>query len=133
MNALDQLMKFDPKDVKVQAKKVKRKLKKLDDLEVEFELKEVGLEEMTKIQEETLNVNTSGSVRMRMYGPNIKKILYGCDLFSNKDLQKRFGCETGKQLIEKILNKGDMDFLVKEIEEISGFDSDEKREEVENL
>lgn len=136
MNAFDKLMSYDPSKIVPQKKTVKRKLQRLNNLELEFELVEISTEEMSKLQAETMGLNVNGEVRMNLYDPSIKKILYGCPLFSNKELVARFGCQTPKDLISKILNKGDMDFLTAEIDKLSGFDPTKElqdKEEIENL
>lgn len=129
MNTLDKLMKFNPASIVLPTKTVKRKLRKLDGMEVEFELRALTNEEAANLQAESFDGKMNGNVKLNLYAPSVKKILIGCPIFKDKDLQSHFKCNTAKELIETILNKSDMDFLTKEIDTLTGFD-DETEEEL---
>ena len=121
-NALDKLLKFDPRNVKIPTKTVKRKLKKLDGLEVEFELKGLSNQEASDLQAEMIDGNMNGKVGFKLYAPAIKKILAGCKMFTNKDLMDHYKADTPRELIDTILDKSDVDFLTEEIDQLTGFD-----------
>lgn len=122
INALDRLLKFNPKDVILPTKTVKRKLKKLGGLELEFDLKALSNQEASDLQAEMIDGNMNGKVGFKLYGPAIKKILAGCNLFTNRDLMAHFKVNTPRELIDTILDKSDVDFLTGEIDELTGFD-----------
>lgn len=122
-------MKFNPASIVLPTKTVKRKLRKLDGMEVEFELRALTNEEAANLQAESFDGKMNGNVKLNLYAPSVKKILIGCPIFKDKDLQSHFKCNTAKELIETILNKSDMDFLTKEIDTLTGFD-DETEEEL---
>lgn len=134
LNTLDKLMQFNPVEVKLPTDTVKRKLAKLDNMEIEFELKALTNEDAARIQNESMTMSTkTGLMKLNSYGPAIKKLLAGCKLFSDKELIQHFGCATPRDLIDKILTKGDMDFLTEKIDILTGYDAAVKEEQENEL
>lgn len=130
MNAVDKLLAYDGGLIDTPTGEVKLRLKKLNGFEMTFPIKAVDPEVASELQEAIIEMDTK-SKKMSMngtYNVKVMTIVEGCpDVFKNKDLQKKFGAVSPKDLVKKILLDGEMEVLRSEIDRLSGFDEDEEK------
>lgn len=134
-NIVEELMNFDPSEIDEPTKDFTMKLKKLGDKEMTFPLKALNTEQVCTIQDGVFRIdigakkgsdNTSGDVRMALYQAKVKTITLGCpDVFQNPQLLNHFGVKTGAELINALLTSGEVDELKNQIDELSGFETEE--------
>lgn len=130
MNAIEKLMKFDARSIKIPTKVVKMKLGKLNGEEFEFNIKGLTPRFIAEIQESMLKLIGSGNkkdkkmeAKIKSFDGNIRMIVEGCpEVFKNQGLIDNFGVQTPSELVEKLLLQGEIEFLAGEIENLSGYE-----------
>lgn len=137
MNIVERLLKIDPSEIKMPKKVVKLKLKKLGDEEFEFPIEAIRPDILSEIKQDAMVMtgNKKGKISMDivLYATQCRVIIEGCpSVFKNDNLIKKFGVHTGKELIGKLMLTGEIDKLNEEIEELSGYDEEEDKEEIKN-
>lgn len=134
MNIVDKLLKLDANKIKINESVVTLKLSRLDNMELEFPIMEVDPEYVAELQEESLEMNVQGDVKIRVFDQKVLTIIEGCPLvFKNEAILKHFNCQTPKDLVKKILTSGDMDILFEAIQELNGYrDKRELKNKVKN-
>lgn len=138
MNTIEKLLKFDANKLETPTKKITLSLKRFQGQKFEFECKALSSEAMAEVQEEQakyLMNSKSKTVEMKlsMHKSKLMKLLYGCEIFKNQDLINHYKAGTPFGLMQKLLLPGDMDELCEVIDNLSGFDSDDIEEDIENL
>lgn len=134
MNAVEKLLKIDAGQLKKNEAIVTMKLSRLNDIELDFPIMEVDPEYIAELQEDSLELNLDGDVKIRSYNQKVLTIIEGCPLvFKNEAIQKRFKCNTPKELVKELLPSGEMDYLYNEINKLNGYKNAKKeKEEVKN-
>lgn len=139
MNIIEQLLKFDKGDIKTPKKDFKMSLDKLGGKVFTFPLVALTPDVASEIQEDMFQLKMSKKskgieMKQTIYAGKLKTLSSGCpEVFKNKDLLNKFGAKTPHELIAILLTPGEIDVLKDQIDEISGYDKeDEKEEEVKN-
>lgn len=131
-NAVEKLLKIDAGQIKTPTKKVKMNLGKLGGETFVFDLTAVDPEVMSELQENMIKMNAKSS-ELSMNGAyhrNAMTIVEGCpSVFRNREIQKKLGAATPKELVKKLLLPGEIEDLRNEIEALSGYETDESKEE----
>ena len=87
--------------------------------ELEFEIQAINPEKMDDIQQKAVKIENGEVVGVDLYKTKILTILEGCPMFKDKALREHFNCPTPKELIGKLLLKGEIDALVEAIDNLS--------------
>ena len=128
LNAVEKLLSFDSGKLSIPTRTVVLNLKKLNDEPFEFTIQAIDPEIMSELQDSMLEMDAK-SKKMRMSGSfnlSAMTIVEGCpSVFKNKDLQKHFGAATPKELVKKLLVAGEISDLKDEIEQLSGYETEE--------
>ncbi len=133
MNTVDKLLKMDAGKIKKNEKTVTLYLSRLGE-EFEFNCKEIDSEYISELQEDSLDLDVEGNVKIRTYNQKVLSIIESCsEVFKNDEIIKHFNCVTPKDLVKKIMTSGEMDELYKEINKLNGYDNEkEKVEDIKN-
>ena len=128
MNIIDILMQIDdetletPKDVhKMFVKKIGK--------ELEFEIEAINAEKATEIQQKAIKIENGNVSDIDVYKTKVLTIMEGCPMFKDKALREHFKAPTPKELINKLLLKGEVDDLVDAINNLSDLKKIEKAED----
>ena len=87
--------------------------------ELEFEIQAINPEKMDDIQQKAVKIENGEVVGVDLYKTKVLTILEGCPMFKDKALREHFNCPTPKELIGKLLLKGEIDALVEAIDNLS--------------
>lgn len=117
MKTLDLLLNLDQSKLKSQTKSFK--VKRLSDLvkgDVIFDLKGISLDKYADIGE-----TSSGHMDVKIF-----TVIEGVaePSFKNKNLMEKYECITPKELVNKMLNPGEVSIIYEEIAKLSGFGRD---------
>lgn len=137
MNIVEKLMKFDAGQLEMPTGEVKIRLKKLGGEEFVFPIRALNPALVGEISAEALDITMrkgkSAKMNLAQYGAQLRTIVEGCpEVFKSSDLQGRFGAKTPNELVEKLMLSGEMDILSGAIEDLSGYDSDEDEDKVQD-
>ena len=118
MNIIDKLMKIDAGMLETPKAIHKMYVKKIGE-ELEFEIQAINPEKMDDIQQKAVKIENGEVVGVDLYKTKVLTILEGCPMFKDKALREHFNCPTPKELIGKLLLKGEIDALVEAIDNLS--------------
>ena len=118
MNIIDKLMKIDAGMLETPTAIHEMYVKKIGE-ELEFEIQAINPEKMDDIQQKAVKIENGEVVGVDLYKTKILTILEGCPMFKDKALREHFNCPTPKELIGKLLLKGEIDALVEAIDNLS--------------
>ena len=118
MNIIDKLMKIDAGMLETPTAIHKMYVKKIGE-ELEFEIQAINPEKMDDIQQKAVKIENGEVVGVDLYKTKVLTILEGCPMFKDKALREHFNCPTPKELIGKLLLKGEIDALVEAIDNLS--------------
>ena len=118
MNIIDKLMKIDAGTLEIPKAIHKMYVKKIGE-ELEFEIQAINPEKMDDIQQKAVKIENGEVVGVDLYKTKILTILEGCPMFKDKELRNHFNAPTPKELIGKLLLKGEIDALVEAIDNLS--------------
>lgn len=90
-----------------------------------FTCKSLTVREYAEIQEE-IDIDSKGNISAK--DVNIMTLIKSIPELSNKSLRDHFGAVTPKDLIDKLLNPGEVSALASTILELSGFNEDAVKE-----
>ena len=127
-NIIDKLMKIDAGTLETPKAIHKMFIKKIGE-ELEFEIQAINPEKATEIQQKALKIVDGNVTDIDVYKTKVLTILEGCPMFKDKQLREHFGCPTPKELINKLLLKGEIDSLVDAINDLSELKEIEKAED----
>ena len=131
-NIIDTLMSIDSGTLEIPKGIHKMYVKKIGQ-ELEFEIQAINAEKSTEIQQKALKIENGSITDMDIYKTKVLTILEGCPMFKNKELREHFKAPTPKELINKLLLKGEVDSLVDAINNLSELKSvTEVEEEIKN-
>ena len=117
-NIIDTLMSIDAGVLETPKATHKMYVKKIGK-ELEFEIQAINPEKATEIQQKALKIENGSITDMDIYKTKVLTILEGCPMFKDKDLRDHFKAPTPKELINKLLLKGEVDNLVDAINDLS--------------
>ena len=128
MNTIDILMKIDAGTLEVPKKVHKMYVKKIGQV-LDFEIQAINAEKATEIQQKGIKLEDGNLSDIDVYKTKVLTILEGCPMFKEKSLREHFDCPTPKELINKLLLKGEVDNLVDAINDLSELKKIEKMDE----
>ena len=128
MNIIDKLMKIDAGTLET-PKAVHRMFVKKIGEELEFEIEAINAEKATEIQQKAIKIENGNVSDIDVYKTKVLTILEGCPMFKDKALREHFKAPTPKELINKLLLKGEVDDLVDAINNLSDLKKIEKADE----
>lgn len=128
MNIIDKLMKIDAGTLET-PKAVHRMFVKKIGEELEFEIEAINAEKATEIQQKAIKIENGNVADIDVYKTKVLTIMEGCPMFKDKALREHFNCPTPKELINKLLLKGEVDNLVDAINNLSNLEEIEKAED----
>lgn len=136
MNLVDELLKVDEEEAKVsfepkkdifKSKRLQEILKKSEPVDIEIHaIRQRRLNDIMAYQ-----MNSKGRVDFnKSFEAKLMMIVEGCSGidFRNKDVQKKFGCDSANKLAEKLLEE-EITKMSDAIAELSGIDDEEDPEE----
>ena len=97
--------------------------------ELEFEIEAINAEKATEIQQKAIKLENGNVSDIDVYKTKVLTIMEGCPMFKDKALREHFKCPTPKELINKLLLKGEVDDLVDAINDLSDLKEIEKAED----
>ena len=97
--------------------------------ELEFEIEAINAEKATEIQQKAIKIENGNVSDIDVYKTKVLTIMEGCQMFKDKALREHFKCPTPKELINKLLLKGEVDDLVDAINNLSDLKKIEKAED----
>ena len=127
-NIIDKLMKIDAGMLETPTAIHKMYVKKVGQ-ELEFEIQAINAEKATEIQQKALKIEGGAVVDMDIYKTKVLTIIEGCPMFKDKELREHFHAPTPKELINKLLLKGEVDDLVNAINALSNLEEVQKADE----
>ena len=128
MNILDILMKIDAGTLETPKKVHKMYVKKIGQV-LDFEIQAINAEKATEIQQKGIKLEDGNLTDIDVYKTKVLTIIEGCPMFKDKSLREHFNCPTPKELINKLLLKGEVDDLVDAINDLSDLKKIEKVDE----
>ena len=128
MNIIDKLMKIDAGTLETPKAIHKMYVKKIGE-ELEFEIEAINAEKATEIQQKAIKRENGNVSDIDVYKTKVLTIMEGCPMFKDKELREHFKCPTPKELINKLLLKGEVDDLVDAINNLSDLKKIEKAED----
>ena len=128
MNIIDKLMKIDAGMLETPTAIHEMYVKKIGE-ELEFEIEAINAEKATEIQQKAIKIENGNVSDIDVYKTKVLTILEGCPMFKDKALREHFNCPTPKELINKLLLKGEVDDLVDAINNLSDLKKIEKAED----
>ena len=120
-NIIDILMKIDAGMLETPKAIHKMYVKKVGQ-ELEFEIQAINAEKVTEIQQKAFKIENGAVVDMEIYKTKVLTIIEGCPMFKDKELREHFNAPTPKELINKLLLKGEVDDLVNAINALSNLE-----------
>lgn len=118
MNIIDKLMKIDDGMLETPTAIHEMYVTKIGE-KLEFEIQAINPEKMDDIQQKAVKIENGEVVGVDLYKTKVLTILEGCPMFKDKALREHFNCPTPKELIGKLLLKGEIDALVEAIDNLS--------------
>ena len=118
MNIIDKLMKIDAGMLETPTAIHEMYVTKIGE-KLEFEIQAINPERMDDIQQKAVKIENGEVVGVDLYKTKVLTILEGCPMFKDKALREHFNCPTPKELIGKLLLKGEIDALVEAIDNLS--------------
>lgn len=118
MNIIDKLMKIDAGMLETPTAIHEMYVTKIGE-KLEFEIQAINPEKMDDIQQKAVKIENGEVVGVDLYKTKVLTILEGCPMFKDKALREHFNCPTPKELIGKLLLKGEIDALVEAIDNLS--------------
>ena len=97
--------------------------------ELEFEIEAINAEKATEIQQKAIKIENGNVSDVDVYKTKVLTIMEGCPMFKDKALREHFKAPTPKELINKLLLKGEVDDLVDAINNLSDLKKIEKAED----
>ena len=97
--------------------------------ELEFEIEAINAEKATEIQQKAIRLENGNVADIDVYKTKVLTIMEGCPMFKDKALREHFNCPTPKELINKLLLKGEVEDLVDAINNLSDLKKIEKAED----
>ena len=97
--------------------------------ELEFEIQAINAEKATEIQQKAIKIENGNVSDIDVYKTKVLTIMEGCPMFKDKALREHFNCPTPKELINKLLLKGEVEDLVDAINNLSDLKKIEKAED----
>ena len=128
MNIIDKLMKIDAGTLETPKAIHKMYVKKIGE-ELEFEIEAINAEKATEIQQKAIKIENGNVSDIDVCKTKVLTIMEGCPMFKDKALREHFKAPTPKELIKKILLKGEVDDLVDAINNLSDLKKIEKAED----
>lgn len=128
MNIIDKLMKIDAGTLETPKAIHKMYVKKIGE-ELEFEIQAINAEKATEIQQKAIKIENGNVADIDVYKTKVLTIMEGCQMFKDKALREHFKCPTPKELINKLLLKGEVDDLVDAINNLSDLKKIEETED----
>lgn len=128
MNIIDILMKIDAGTLETPKKVHKMYVKKIGQV-LDFEIQAINAEKATEIQQKGIKLEDGNLTDIDVYKTKVLTIIEGCPMFKDKSLREHFNCPTPKELINKLLLKGEVDDLVDAINDLSDLKKIEKVDE----
>ena len=128
MNIIDILMKIDAGTLETPKKVHKMYVKKIGQV-LDFEIQAINAEKATEIQQKGIKLEAGNLTDIDVYKTKVLTIIEGCPMFKDKSLREHFNCPTPKELINKLLLKGEVDDLVDAINDLSDLKKIEKVDE----
>ena len=118
MNIIDKLMKIDAGMLETPTAIHEMYVTKIGE-KLEFEIQAINPEKMDDIQQKAVKIENGEVVGVDLYKTKVLTIIEGCPMFKDKALREHFNCPTPKELIGKLLLKGEIDALVEAIDNLS--------------
>src|SRR5574344_770363 len=128
MNIIDKLMKIDAGTLETPKAIHKMFVTKVGEV-LDFEIQAINVEKATEIQQKAIKIENGNVSDIDVYKTKVLTILEGCPMFKDKALREHFNCPTPKELINKLLLKGEVDDLVDAIKNLSDLKKIEKADE----
>ena len=128
MNIIDKLMKIDAGTLETPKAIHKMYVKKIGQ-ELEFEIEAINAEKATEIQQKAIKIENGKVSDVDVYKTKVLTIMEGCPMLKDKALREHFKCPTPKELINKLLLKGEVEDLVDAINNLSDLKKIEKAED----
>ena len=128
MNIVDKLMKIDAGTLETPKAIHKMYVKKIGE-ELEFEIEAINADKATEIQQQAIKIENGNVSDIDVYKTKVLTIMEGCPMFKDKALREHFKAPTPKELINKLLLKGEVDDLVEAINNLSDLKKIEKAED----
>ena len=128
MNIIDKLMKIDAGTLETPKAIHKMYVKKIGE-ELEFEIEAINAEKATEIQQKAIKIENGNVSDIDVYKTKVLTIMEGCQMFKDKELREHFKAPTPKELINKLLLKGEVDDLVDAINNLSDLKKIEETED----
>ena len=128
MNIIDKLMKIDAGTLETPKAVHKMFVTKVGEV-LEFEIEAINAEKATEIQQKALKLENGNVTDIDVYKTKVLTIMEGCPMFKDKALREHFKCPTPKELINKLLLKGEVEDLVEAINNLSDLKKIEKAED----
>ena len=128
MNIVEKLMKIDAGTLETPKAIHKMFVKKIGE-ELEFEIEAINAEKATEIQQKAIKIENGNVADIDVYKTKVLTIMEGCPMFKDKALREHFKAPTPKELINKLLLKGEVDDLVDAINNLSDLKKIEKAED----
>ena len=128
MNIIDKLMKIDAGTLETPKAVHKMFVTKVGEV-LEFEIEAINAEKATEIQQKAIKIENGNVSDIDVYKTKVLTIMEGCQMFKDKALREHFKAPTPKELINKLLLKGEVDDLVEAINNLSDLKKIEKAED----
>lgn len=128
MNIIEKLMKIDAGTLETPKAIHKMYVKKIGE-ELDFEIQAINAEKATEIQQKAIKIENGNVSDIDVYKTKVLTIMEGCPMFKDKALREHFKAPTPKELINKLLLKGEVDDLVDAINNLSDLKKIEKAED----
>lgn len=134
MNLVEALLKADEKKVtEIPTEKMEiKRLSKLVGGPFIIEVGGVSNKRVSEITDACTVTKRHGKTETNTYQVNMMLMVEGIKTkFGDKELLKKYGCATVKELYEKIFNVGETTLIVQKISDLSGVNKEEQEEEIE--
>ena len=128
MNIIDKLMKIDAGMLETPTAIHEMYVTKIGE-KLEFEIEAINAEKATEIQQKAIKIENGNVSDIDVYKTKVLTIMEGCPMFKDKALREHFNCPTPKELINKLLLKGEVDDLVDAINNLSDLKKIEEAED----
>ena len=128
MNIIDKLMKIDAGTLETPKAIHKMFVTKVGEV-LEFEIQAINAEKATEIQQKAIKIENGNVSDIDVYKTKVLTIMEGCPMFKDKALREHFKAPTPKELINKLLLKGEVDDLVDAINNLSNLEEIEEAED----
>ena len=128
MNIIDKLMKIDAGTLETPKAIHKMFVTKVGEV-LDFEIEAINAEKATEIQQKAIKIENGNVSDIDVYKTKVLTIMEGCPMFKDKAPREHFKCPTPKELINKLLLKGEVEDLVDAINNLSDLKKIEKAED----